>query len=99
MQRKESNKMNKKLLSILGGSALAAMLLVGCNANDQEPPPEEEAPTGEEAPAPEAPEDNGGMDEGNDENNDLNDDQQGNMNNGEDKNAPAELLEGEDENQ
>ncbi|MBM7585289.1 hypothetical protein JOC86_001831 [Bacillus pakistanensis] len=93
--------MNKKLFSILGGSALAAMLLVGCNVNDQEPPPEEEAPTGEEAPAPEAPapEENGGMDEGNDENNDLNDDQQGNMNNGEDKNAPAELLEEDEGNE
>ncbi|MEL3970695.1 hypothetical protein AAEO50_00235 [Rossellomorea oryzaecorticis] len=33
--------MSKKLVSILSGSAMAAMLLVGCNMNDQEPPPED----------------------------------------------------------
>jgi hypothetical protein len=71
--------MNKKLLSILGGSALAAMMLVGCNANDQEPPPEEEAPTEEPAP-----EENGGMDEGNNGN------QEGDMDMGEDENTPEE---------
>lgn len=70
--------MNKKLLSILGGSALAAMMLIGCNVNDQEPPPEDDAPT--EEPAPE----NGGMDEGNNGN------QEGDMDMGEDQNTPEE---------
>jgi hypothetical protein len=53
--------MNKKLLAILGGSALSAMLLAGCNA-DQEPPPEDnESPVEEEVPG-----DNDGMNEGGD---------------------------------
>ncbi|WP_335871193.1 hypothetical protein [Bacillus sp. 2205SS5-2] len=33
--------MNKKLWSILGASALAAMLMIGCGT-DQEPPPEDD---------------------------------------------------------
>jgi len=31
--------MNKKLLKVIGGSALTAMLLAGCGANDNDPPP------------------------------------------------------------
>ena len=31
--------LNKKLLKLIGGSVLSAMLLVGCGTNDQEPPP------------------------------------------------------------
>lgn len=32
--------MNKKLLTMIAGSVLAAVLLAGCGVNDQEPPPE-----------------------------------------------------------
>lgn len=31
--------MNNKLLKVIGGSALTAMLLAGCGANDNDPPP------------------------------------------------------------
>jgi hypothetical protein len=38
---KEAITLNKKLLSIIGSSVLSAMLLAGCNVNDN-PPPEDD---------------------------------------------------------
>jgi hypothetical protein len=37
--------MNNKLLKVIGGSALTAMLLAGCGANDNDPPPNDGAGT------------------------------------------------------
>lgn len=34
--------MKKKLLALLGGTLLTAMVLTGCAGNDQDPPPEED---------------------------------------------------------
>ncbi len=50
--------MNSKWLIKLSGTALAAMLITGCAANNQDvPPPEEENPPMEEPADPEMEED------------------------------------------
>jgi hypothetical protein len=40
--RKGAFTMNKKLLKLIGGSVLSAMLLAGCATDNQEPPPEDD---------------------------------------------------------
>ncbi|SCC24890.1 hypothetical protein GA0061094_3447 [[Bacillus] enclensis] len=89
-QQKGANIMSKKLLSILSGSALAAMLLVGCNANDQEPPPEDNNV-----------EDNGNVDEDGDiDDNDMNDNDMNGEHypESEDKNTPNDKDPAKDNN-
>ena len=83
--------MNTKFLKLLGASALAATMLVGCGANDeQEPPPEDN--DGIEEPAE--------LEDGNDINDndhdDLNNDDDGMLEDGDntdenlDEDIPAE---------
>jgi hypothetical protein len=52
-KRKEKVYMNSKWLIKLSGTALAALLITGCAANNQDVPPPEEQPPAEEPADPE----------------------------------------------
>ncbi|WP_404322839.1 hypothetical protein LG298_24655 [Cytobacillus firmus] len=79
--------MNKKLLTLIGGTALSAMLLAGCATDNQEPPPEDDTITEDN---------NGDVNDGdmtndlneNTDDNDINTDDDGDMM--EDNNEPGE---------
>jgi hypothetical protein len=61
--RKEKVRMNKWLIK-LSGTALAAMLITGCAANNQDvPPPENEQPPAEEPMDPDMEQDENKMEE------------------------------------
>ncbi len=79
--------MNKKLLKLIGGSILSAMLLVGCGTDDQEPPPPADN-NNVETPDVNDNNDMNGNNDVNNGNNDINTDNDGDMM--EDNNTPGE---------
>ncbi|WP_026583658.1 hypothetical protein [Bacillus sp. J33] len=76
--------MNKKLLTLIGGSVLSAMLIAGCATDEQEPPPEDDTIT----------EENGDVNGGNGGVNGENGTENGNMNGDplEDENTEGEEM-------